>query len=186
MSGTFATLSADKQRIVRNVLNLEGRYANNPYDSGGETMWGITVATARAYGYTGVMSQMPKEVALDIYAQGFWVDNHMDAVYEISPIVSEDMFEQCVNFGQSGGWKVCQRLLNVSNNDQADWGDVPLTGRGDAATLAALTKMVARDGEEGTFNSVNKMQFVRYLDITEAKPTQENFFNGWMTRVKQI
>jgi lysozyme family protein len=45
----------------------EGGYSNNPNDSGGETMWGVTDRVARANGYAGPMKDMPREVAKNIY-----------------------------------------------------------------------------------------------------------------------
>ncbi|MGJ3625940.1 glycosyl hydrolase 108 family protein [Sphingomonas sp. MMS24-JH45] len=38
---------------IEEVLANEGGYANDPRDAGGETMFGITKAVARADGYTG-------------------------------------------------------------------------------------------------------------------------------------
>jgi lysozyme family protein len=54
------------------VIGIEGRYSNNPTDSGGATMYGITEAVARAYGYTGRMQDMPLGIAKEIYRQRYW------------------------------------------------------------------------------------------------------------------
>ena len=40
------------------LIQREGGYTNNPNDKGGETNFGITVAVARAFGYTGPMTSM--------------------------------------------------------------------------------------------------------------------------------
>lgn len=40
------------------LMKHEGGYVNNPNDPGGETMWGVTKAVARQYGYTGSMRQL--------------------------------------------------------------------------------------------------------------------------------
>ena len=53
--------------LIDGVIGREGRYSNNPADRGGETMWGITAAVARANGYAGAMRDMPRETAKDIY-----------------------------------------------------------------------------------------------------------------------
>lgn len=42
------------------LLGNEGGYVNNPADPGGETNWGVTVAVARASGYTGAMRDMTR------------------------------------------------------------------------------------------------------------------------------
>ena len=54
------------------TVGIEGGYSNDPDDSGGETNWGITKATAVAYGYTGPMRDMPRETAHGIYLNGWW------------------------------------------------------------------------------------------------------------------
>ena len=45
------------------TVGKEGGYSNHPSDRGGETMWGITIAVARDYGYSGNMREMPVETA---------------------------------------------------------------------------------------------------------------------------
>lgn len=45
------------------LIKHEGCYVNDARDNGGETNYGITVAVARAQGYTGDMRQMPIEFA---------------------------------------------------------------------------------------------------------------------------
>lgn len=37
-----------KDKIINEIIRVEGGYVNDPRDSGGETNFGITVAVARA------------------------------------------------------------------------------------------------------------------------------------------
>lgn len=46
---------------------------NDPSDKGGETNYGITVATARANGYKGAMRDLPLQTAKDIYRNEYLV-----------------------------------------------------------------------------------------------------------------
>ena len=62
-----------KERIINEIIRVEGGYVNDPSDSGGETNFGITVAVARANGYVGCMLDLPRSVAFDIYSQ--WPDS---------------------------------------------------------------------------------------------------------------
>ena len=39
------------EKAFTHTLGLEGKYSNNPNDTGGETMWGITKALTIRYGY---------------------------------------------------------------------------------------------------------------------------------------
>ena len=45
----------------------EGGYTNDPADPGGETNWGITAFTARAFGYKGNMAAIDNEVPQQIF-----------------------------------------------------------------------------------------------------------------------
>ena len=55
----------------KGVIEREKGYSNNPADAGGETMWGITVATARRLGYTGPMRDLPRDTAAAIYMREY-------------------------------------------------------------------------------------------------------------------
>ena len=55
------------EKIIEATVQKEGGYSNNPNDSGGETMWGITAAVAREVGYTGAMKDMTRAQAIAIY-----------------------------------------------------------------------------------------------------------------------
>ena len=52
--------------VIDGVIRREGGYVNDPRDAGGETCWGITVAVARANGWTGPMKDLPRETAAAI------------------------------------------------------------------------------------------------------------------------
>ncbi|MGJ3630121.1 glycosyl hydrolase 108 family protein [Sphingomonas sp. MMS24-JH45] len=59
---------------IEEVLANEGGVnANDPRDAGGETMFGITKAVARADGYTGPMRDLPRQRAFDIYFRRYVV-----------------------------------------------------------------------------------------------------------------
>src|SRR5439155_17018541 len=59
-------------QMIDDLIGREGRYTFNPNDSGGETIWGITAATARRNGYQAAMSQMPRATAAAIYRTAFF------------------------------------------------------------------------------------------------------------------
>ena len=46
-----------KQRVIDQIIKVEGGYVNDPSDSGGETNYGITKHVARKYGYKGSMKR---------------------------------------------------------------------------------------------------------------------------------
>ena len=53
--------------LIEELIEREGGYINHPADKGGPTRFGITEAVARAHGYAGAMSDLPREEAAAIY-----------------------------------------------------------------------------------------------------------------------
>lgn len=182
---SYSSLSDAKQRIIDDTIQLEGKYANNPFDSGGETCWGITKQTARANGYLGPMQDLPLATAKDIYADEFWIDNKMDTVFDVSPLISEEMFDTGVNGGTSRPWNIAQRVLNAMN--KGEWDVLNVNGSSNQQTIDALKAAIDSKGESYMFNILNQGQFAFYLELTERRPKDRAFFNGWISnRVKEV
>jgi len=99
------------------LLGHEGGYSNRDpeADPGGETMWGVTVKTARANGYTGPMKDMPVDVAKAIYKSAFWSPIRGD---ELPPQIRYAVFDAAVNSGpyQAALW--LQRAIGASADGQ--------------------------------------------------------------------
>ena len=56
----------DIDRLIDEVISLEGGYSDHPADRGGPTRWGVTEAVARAHGYAGSMRHFPRAQAAAI------------------------------------------------------------------------------------------------------------------------
>ena len=108
------------------LLGNEGRYSDNPADPGGETMWGVTITTARAHGYTGSMQAMPVDTAKAIYRESYWRDEFDQVPYAIS----FQLFDTAVNSGPLEAVVLLQKALSVA----AD-------GRIGPATMTAVSNM---------------------------------------------
>ncbi|MBP0496404.1 hypothetical protein J5Y10_26725 [Roseomonas sp. SG15] len=67
------------------MIGREARYSNNPSDKGGETMWGITVARARAAGDMGPMAATPRQTAVDICARFYIRQRGFDLIGDLLP-----------------------------------------------------------------------------------------------------
>lgn len=164
------------------TLGIEGGYANHPSDRGGETMWGVTVARARAAGYTGAMRSMPRATALEIYRLFYWSQPGFDRIHEIDPALGMLLLDLGINFGQgrAAGW--LQRSLNALNGRGRHWPDLTVDNAAGAMTRAALQALIRQRGADGRHvitGMVRAMASVRYVEIAEANPSQEDFLFGW-------
>lgn len=169
-------------QYIEDLMKREGGYSNNPKDSGGETNYGITVATARAYGYTGPMRDLPYSTAQNIYLRRYWVETKFHKVNEIYPALAESLLDFGVLAGQRTAAAQLQRVLNVLNRQQRDYDDLEDDGRIGTITLAALQAFLQKRGREGggvLFGMVAARQSVYLQELAERRPKDEEFEYGW-------
>jgi lysozyme family protein len=177
-------------QLIEELIGREGRYSNNPNDAGGPTMWGITEAVARRHGYTGLMRDLQRAMALRIYRAEYFIGPGFDQVYALSQAIAEEMFDTGVNMGIGlpGPW--LQRILNALNNHGKDYPDLGVDGEIGPATVGALRDFLNRRGAAGErviLRALNCQQGVRYLDITEKREQNEDFYFGWLlNRVEAV
>jgi len=175
------------ESMIEATIGKEGGYSNHPADKGGETMWGITIAVARANGYTGLMRDLPRAKAVAIYRQEYAIKPGFAAVAEIMPLVGEELFDSGVNMGPTlpGLW--LQEWLNVFNQQGALYADIKEDGQIGPGTLAALRAFKAKRGGEAElvlFRALNCSQGERYKVLSQKRPANEAFTWGWLrTRV---
>jgi lysozyme family protein len=167
---------------IDSIIGREGGYTNNPADKGGETFWGITEYTARAYGYKDAMHFMSRAQAAAIYKSRYWIAPKFDQVEAIDSSLAEKLLDIGVNMGQATGVKFLQRALNVLNQQGKTYPDMTVDGGIGPMTLAAINALYALRGSEGRrvlLAMVAAQQSVRYIEIAEANPSQEVFEFGW-------
>lgn len=167
---------------IESVITREGGYVNHPSDKGGPTCWGITEHVARAFGYTGAMEDLPRTLAADIYLQRYWIEPKFDYVAVISPLIAEEMFDTGINMGQPTAVKFLQRALNTLNLRGKVFPDIRVDGYLGTLSLDALRSFLAYRGigaEREIFKMLNAQQSVRYIELAEKNPTQEDFEYGW-------
>lgn len=169
-------------QLFAQLINIEQGYSNNPADSGGETNHGVTVAVARAYGYTGAMRDMPKEVAKAIFIERYWKQPRFDQVELVSAAVAHELFDTGVNMGQAVAAKFLQRALNLLNRRATLFPDIAADGVIGSLTIAALKAFLRNrgaDGEKVILRMLNAQQSVRYMEIAERREKDEEFMFGW-------
>lgn len=97
------------------LISNEGAYSNHPDDPGGETMWGITVAVARAAGYAGAMRDLPRASAKAIYEACYWQRAGAD---QYDGAIGFQVFDAAVNHGIETAVRFLQHAAGVAEDGQ--------------------------------------------------------------------
>lgn len=171
------------QSIIQEIIKVEGGYVNDPSDSGGETCWGITIATARAAGYKGSMKDLSQQQAYDIYYNQYVVAPGFDKVLTLSEKIAAELVDTGVNMGVSTAGKFLQQSLNALNDQATQYPDLVVDGGVGKASISALQAFLAKrgaDGEGVMLRALNALQGARYISIAEASPKNERFVYGWL------
>ena len=173
----------DIDRLIDEVIAREGGYCNHPADKGGPTRWGITQAVARAHGYTGDMSCLPRALAARIFRRIYWDEPRFADVAAISPAVAAELFDTGVNMGPGTAVGFLQRALNALNRQQSDYPDIVVDRRIGLATLGAFAAFMRVRGEKGEtvlLKAMEALQGARYVALAEERPANEAFLYGWL------
>jgi len=167
--GPVQVTSSKFNEVLKETLRWEGLYSNDPHDSGGATMRGVTTARYRAYRKSkGLPHQSVRKIAdkelREIYSKYYW-----------KPVWGEQLpdgldlavFDFGVNSGPSRAIRFLQSALGV----RADGEMGPITlGAIEAADVEEKTKQVCDA----------RLTFVRGLD------NYWRFGRGWENRIKGI
>ena len=168
---------------VEKVVATEGGYVNNPADSGGETIYGITRATARAFGYTSPMRDMTRTDAKTIYKKRYWDALLLDSIEHIAAEIATELFDTAVNCGPQRAGEFFQRSLNVLNNHGSFYGELNADGRIGPMTIAAFHDFLVRRGYQGRLvmlRALNSLQGAYYIELAELREKDEEFVFGWL------
>lgn len=151
-------------------------YANDPADSGGATMCGITIATYRSYrkrlGYASTSVEDLKAISFDdwrnILKSMFWDK------WKANQINNQSLANILVDFVWASGVngiKIPQRILGV----KADGIVGPVT-------LAAVNNA----DSSSLFDEIHKARIEFVENIVNRRPSQSRFIKGWKRRINAI
>lgn len=143
------------------LMGHEGGYVNHPKDPGAETNWGVTIATARANGYSGAMRSMTREQAKEIYRKAFY---ERAKCIQYHSALGFQLFDAAVNHGIGNAIRILQRAVGV-----ADDGVVG------AVTLGAIN--------EKSLDDVLVLFNAERLEFYAKLQTFATFGRGWTRRV---
>ncbi|HIK39137.1 glycosyl hydrolase 108 family protein, partial [Thermoleptolyngbya sp. M55_K2018_002] len=165
------------QEALRFTLRWEGGYVNYPADRGGETNFGITTATYRAYRQSrglpvqSVRLIMEDEVR-DIYEQLYWQPAQCSMMQRPLAIAH---FDTAVNFGVGGATMFLQEILGL----RVDRVFGPVTQR--AIREATRTGIAPAPHHELAQRLCQARMDYRYRRVTRD-PSQRVFLQGWLDR----
>lgn len=164
---------------------IEGQYANNINDKGGETVFGIsrkfwpnwpgwvyideikkTSHSILDINHAITQSIYPfRRLKLDFYKQNFWDINKLDQVNDQQ--VANNVYDIGVNSGVGTAAKMLQKAVGVV----AD-------GIIGSKTIVAVNE----DSGHVIFDALNIMRREYYLNIS-TKPNQHQFLKSWLSRL---
>jgi len=171
-----------KNKIINEVIRIEGGYVNDSSDSGGKTRYGITENVARVYGYKGKMKQLPKELAFEIYTKKYWDILKLDSIEALSHLIAEELADTGVNMGVGRAARFLQRSLNVLNNRQKYYADLVVDGQLGNKTITALKAYFLHRGTKGEkvlHSMLNSLQGAFYVTLAERREKDQRFVFGW-------
>jgi lysozyme family protein len=177
------------------TAKVEGGYANDPSDRGGETWRGI--ARKMHPGWIGwpivdslrQQASFPARLAqsvelqtavLSFYKNEFWDALKLD--YLEDQRVANELYDTAVNMGTGRAALFFQRVLNVVNRKGALFADLVLDGQIGMKTIAAFNGLTDAD-KYMVWKLLNCLQGEKYISICEANPSQEVFMRSWASRV---
>jgi lysozyme family protein len=169
--------------LIDDVIEREGGYVNHPADRGGPTNWGITEAVARRQGYVGDMRALPRSDAAAIYKRLYWFKPRFGEVAIQAPALAAELFDTGINMGTGTATAFLQRALNALNREGRDYADLAVDRQIGPATITALQAFLRKrsgNGESVLLKAVEALQGAHYINIAEARPSQEAFVYGWL------
>lgn len=170
-----------KDKIINNIIDIEGGFVNDSSDSGGATNFGITESVARDFGYVGNMRDLPRELAYRVYSARYWDAVKADNLLVISESLAEEIVDSAINMGTSRAGKFLQRSLNVLVNESK----LKIDGEIGRNTLDMLkTYSLFRDINV-LIKALNCLQGVFYIELAERREKDKKFIYGWIkNRIK--
>ena len=166
--------------IVAAIFSVEGGYVNDPKDPGGETNHGITAQTARSFGYTGSMKDLPIETATNIYVTNYINKPGYGEIITLSPAVGQKLVDAGVNAGTSRSSTWFQQGLNSLNRGGVDYAKITVDGKVGPGSVAAYQGLVKKRGKvkacEMMLKLVDAQQTIHYTSLTNLS----QYTPGWI------
>jgi len=145
------------------ILKSEGGYVNRADDRGGETNYGITISTARRYGYNGSMKSIPMSEVARIYRK-LWDAWKIDTY---PAWLRYPMFDMTVNHGGGNAIGILATAVGLPFSQK--WTDE-----------------IDRRLLNLTADRLYDARVAFYKAIVKNDPSQQGNLKGWMNRAKEV
>lgn len=174
---------------------VEGGYANNPNDTGGETYKGIARNVETAWTGWAIIDAIKAKVGTDaaainkaaeadkvlqalvlsVYKTNYW--DALNLTFLQDQRLCNELYDTGVNMGIGTAAKFLQRVLNVATKT-----DLEVDGKIGKNTLTVVNNLNATD-RYMVWKLFNCLQGERYIGICEHNPKQKVFLRSWASRV---
>ena len=174
---------ADFSISYKLTMAIEGGYANNPADTGGETFNGVarnanphwsgwaTIDAIKATHPANLNAALNADANLlaeimQFYQVNYWNVNQTGSINDQQ--IANQVFDTSVNMGTGRGAQFLQQAAGVTVDRQIG-----------PATLAAVNSA----NPETLYNQFIALRKQYYLNIIAANPSQAQFKNSWFSRL---
>ena len=164
---------ADIKNVIPLIQKWEGKFSNDPNDSGGATMMGITMRTFMQYRKKkglplptiGDLKDISPDEWEDILKMFYWDKWQADQINNQS--IANILVDWLWNSG-SWGIKIPQRIMGLVEDGIVGYN-----------TLYAINTA----NQKGLFQDIKKSREQFFWDIVKNNPTQQKFIKGWLNRL---
>lgn len=161
------------EEIIADVIAREGQFVNDPLDSGGATMWGITQRTLADYRKKPVsifdVEHLSVNEAKEIYRALYLVRSNIVTLND--PMLRALVLDTAVNHGVSGAIRMLQTALGVRPD----------------GVLGPETQEAANNASAGKlWLQMMGQRLSAYGNLVTANPKNAKFAAGWMNRMRHL
>lgn len=153
-------------RVVEQVIKLEGGFVNDPKDPGGKTKYGIS---HKSFPYINI-ENLTKEQAAGIYKKHYWDPHPFYKELKSAQVVLK-LFLAGINMGQKYANICMQRAVRSFKYLDAD-------GIIGEKSLEAINNIPYKE----LVPAFNSECAGRYRMLCAKNPTLKKFINGWLNR----
>jgi lysozyme family protein len=155
-------------QAIENVLKNEGGYVNDPYDPGGETIFGIS---KRIYPHLDIKN-ITRNQAIDIYKKQYWENTAYPLISTKLPLIAIKIFDLSVNMGNVQANRLLQRACRSIGS--------PLVEDGYLGPKSL--KVIMNSNQDLLLCSFKSEAAGYYRVLCALKSSNYEFLNGWLSR----